>query len=201
MGEAIQAIKAADNGVKAITSLIENLRGVITQARSEASGATAAQVTQFSSLTSQIDSLANDSNYQGTNFLKSGSLTVNFNETATSSLTVTGFDSTSSGLSVSSLSAGASGSALDTVETSLNTALTTLRTQSASLSSNLSVIQTRQDFTTNMVNTLTEGANKLTAADTNEEGANMLMLQTRNQLGTTALSLASQAAQSVLRLF
>ena len=41
----------------------------------------------------------------------------------------------------------------------------------------------------------------LTLADTNEEGANMLMLQTRQNLGTTALSLSSQAAQSVLRLF
>jgi hypothetical protein len=41
----------------------------------------------------------------------------------------------------------------------------------------------------------------LTNADMNEEGANMLMLQTRQALGTTSLSLASQAAQSVLRLF
>ena len=52
-----------------------------------------------------------------------------------------------------------------------------------------------------MVNTLVEGAGKLTNADTNEEGANMLLLQTRQQLGVTSLSLASQAAQSVLRLF
>ena len=45
------------------------------------------------------------------------------------------------------------------------------------------------------------GSANLTNADMNEEGANMLMLQTRQQLGTTSLSLASQAAQSVLRLF
>ena len=35
----------------------------------------------------------------------------------------------------------------------------------------------------------------------NEEGANFLALQTRQQLSTTALSLASQASQAVLRLF
>jgi flagellin-like hook-associated protein FlgL len=52
-----------------------------------------------------------------------------------------------------------------------------------------------------MMNTLHDGAAKLTDADMNEEGANMLMLQTRLALGTTSLSLASQAAQSVLRLF
>jgi flagellin-like hook-associated protein FlgL len=52
-----------------------------------------------------------------------------------------------------------------------------------------------------MINTLIEGADKLTLADANEEGANMLMLQTRQSLSTTALSLSAQAAQSVLRLF
>jgi len=52
-----------------------------------------------------------------------------------------------------------------------------------------------------MINTLQEGADKLTLADMNEEGANMLMLQTRQALGTTALALSSQAAQAVLRLF
>ena len=44
-------------------------------------------------------------------------------------------------------------------------------------------------------------ADGLTLADSNEEGANLLALQTRQQLSTTALSLASQASQAVLRLF
>jgi flagellin len=35
----------------------------------------------------------------------------------------------------------------------------------------------------------------------NQEGANMLMLQTRQSLGTASLSMSSQAAQSVLKLF
>jgi flagellin-like hook-associated protein FlgL len=52
-----------------------------------------------------------------------------------------------------------------------------------------------------MINTLNDGADNLTLADMNEEGANMLMLQTRQSLGTTSLSMASQSAQSVLRLF
>jgi flagellin-like hook-associated protein FlgL len=48
---------------------------------------------------------------------------------------------------------------------------------------------------------LTDGSDNLTLADMNEEGANMLMLQTRQSLATTSLSLSSQAAQAVLRLF
>ncbi|MCK7508769.1 MAG: hypothetical protein MZV70_35230 [Desulfobacterales bacterium] len=77
----------------------------------------------------------------------------------------------------------------------------TLRTESSKLANNLSIITARQEFTQGMINVLKDGAAGLTNADMNEEGANMLMLQTRQALGTTSLSLASQAAQSVLRLF
>lgn len=82
----------------------------------------------------------------------------------------------------------------------LESALTTLRTKSTELSANQSVITTRQAFTDTMINTLTTGADNLTLADMNEEGANMLMLQTRQNLGVASLSIASQAAQAVLRL-
>jgi flagellin len=83
----------------------------------------------------------------------------------------------------------------------LDAALSTLRQGSSKMSSSLSIIKVRQDFSTNMINTLTAGADKLTLADANEEGANMLMLQTRQSLSTTALSLSAQAAKSVLKLF
>ena len=66
---------------------------------------------------------------------------------------------------------------------------------------NLSTVQIREDFTENMINNLQTGADKLTLADMNEEAANMLALQTRQQLGVNSLSMASQAAQSVLQLF
>jgi len=83
----------------------------------------------------------------------------------------------------------------------MENALSTLRTKSSELSSNLSVVTTRQAFTDTMISTLQTGADNLTLADMNEEGANMLMLQTRQNLGITSLSMASQAAQAVLRLF
>ena len=52
-----------------------------------------------------------------------------------------------------------------------------------------------------MVQTLETGAGELVLADTNQEGANLLALQTRQALSMTALSLSSQGAQAVLRLF
>jgi flagellin len=90
---------------------------------------------------------------------------------------------------------------LTAISNGITTALSVLEAQSTKLSSNLSIVNARLDFTNEMVNIELQGADNLTLADQNEEGANMLMLQTRNQLGTTSLSLASQAAQGILRLF
>jgi flagellin-like hook-associated protein FlgL len=57
-----------------------------------------------------------------------------------------------------------------------------LKSQSESLSTNLAIITTREEFTNEFINTLNEGADKLTLADLNEEGANLLALQTANAL-------------------
>ena len=68
-------------------------------------------------------------------------------------------------------------------------------------SNNSTILTTRLDYISAMSNILQTGSDNLTLADMNEEGANMLMLQTRQSLGTTSLSMGSQAAQSVMRLF
>ncbi|MGE0652324.1 MAG: flagellin [Alphaproteobacteria bacterium] len=94
-----------------------------------------------------------------------------------------------------------SDSGINATVTNLNDALDTLRAMSSTFGTNLTVVQNRQNFTKNFINTLSEGSDMLTLADTNEEGANLLALQTRQQLSSTALSLAAQSDQSVLRLF
>ena len=75
-----------------------------------------------------------------------------------------------------------------------------LKTQASNLSQNLGSITIREEFSNDMINTLNEGADKLTLADLNEEGANLLALQTSTQLATQSLSLASQQSQGVLQL-
>ncbi|MGV3633508.1 MAG: flagellin [Pseudorhodoplanes sp.] len=159
--------------------------------------------TQYNELLSQIDALARDASYNGINLLNGDNLKVVFNEDGSSSQTITGVTFTSTGLGLSSLSGSEfqTNSAIDTVIGNLDGALSDLRSQAAKFGSNLTTVQTRQDFTKNMINTLQTGADALVLADTNEEGANLLALQTRQQLSTTALSLSAQADQAVLRLF
>jgi len=144
-----------------------------------------------------LDELAEDAGYKGKNLLEAQTLTVKFEG---ANLDVVGFNAKTAGLGISAAT-WTTGGNIDTDITALDNALTKLRTESSKMSGNLSIISVREDFSKNMINTLTEGADKLTLADTNEEGANMLMLQTRQSLSTTALSLSAQAAQSVLQLF
>ncbi len=154
----------------------------------------------FDSLLTQIDDLAADSGYRGTNLLDGDSLSVDFNEDGTSTLNVTGADLTSSGLNITAANFSSDAN-IQTSLDQLSAALDTLRSRASSFGANLTTIQTRQDFTKDIINTLQEGRDKLTLADQNEEGAKLLSLQTSQQLGVTALSLSAQAQQSVLRLF
>ena len=154
----------------------------------------------YNAIRTQIDQLIADTGYRGTNLLNGDSLTVQFNEDNSSSLTVAGTTFNSAGLGINAATFDSDAN----IQTSLNeisASLDTLRSQARTFGGNLATIQTREDFTTGLINTLEEGSDKLTLADLNEEGAKLLALQTAQQLGITSLSLASQAQQSVLRLF
>ncbi len=158
--------------------------------------------TDFNRLRDQITELVSngDTGYRGTNLLNGDDLFTVFNEFRTSTLTTDGVTFTADGLGLSEANFSRISSTEATL-TSVREALNQVRNFGTTLANDLSVIQARETFTQNIVNTLTEGADKLTVADQNEEGAKLLALQTRQQLGVTSLSLASQSQQSILRLF
>ena len=161
---------------------------------------------QFNDILGQIDQMAKDSGYNGINLLMGNDLTTILNEKTgsdQSKMIINGTVFNSSGLGLDQESTGGfqTNKQVNKVLDTLGSALSTLRTQSSTFGSNLAIVQARQDFTNNMVSTLTTGADGLVAADTNQESANLLALQTRQSLSTKALSLANQADQSVLQLF
>ena len=206
MSNAINTIQAANNGITAITKLVQSAQSLVSQANQTSDTASKATLsTQFDALLTQIGQLAGDAGFNGVNLLGGNSLTVNFNEDATSTTTITGVDYTNANASPLSINAAANNwadsAAIQAASDTLTAALTTLRSESQTLSANLSTVQIRQDFTKSTINTLQNGSAALTLADSNEEGANLLALQTRQQLSTTALSLSAQADQNVLRLF
>lgn len=165
-------------------------------------------IAQYNELRTQIGKLAQDAGFNGINLLNGDKLKVSFNEKTgalAADLTISGTKLDASTLGMQEAGTGGidfqDDAALTTASTSLTDALVNLRDIASNLGSNLAIVQTRQDFTKATINTLQTGAANLTLADSNEEAANMLALQTRQQLSTTALSLASQADQAILRLF
>jgi flagellin len=203
MSSGINTIQAANNGITAITKLVQSAQSLVSQAQQTSDTDVRASLsTQFDAIRTQIDQLAGDAGFNGTNLLDGDDLTVTLNESATSSTTINGVTDDANGLSITAAANNwAATGDITTASGDLTAALTTLRSQSQTLGSNLQTVQVRQDFTKAMINTLQAGSDALTLADSNQEGANLLALQTRQQLSTTALSLAAQADQNVLRLF
>lgn len=154
----------------------------------------------FNALQQQINQLVQDTGYRGVNLLNGDTLTSHFNENGSSALQVQGvvFNAAGLGMTTTSLATVA---LVDEVLQQTQTALTVLRGQAKIFGGNLQILENRRDFTVATINNLKEGSDHLTLADINEEGTNLLSLQTAQQLGVTALSLAAQAAQAVLRLF
>jgi flagellin len=157
---------------------------------------------QFEVLRTQIDEIARDSSFNGVSLLINQSLTVIMNQSATTKLVIAGNNDTSTGLGVvASQNTFQDNYDINVALTNINNALATLKNQASTYTANVAVIQDRTEFTKQTINTLQTGINDLTLADANEEGASLLALQTRQSLSSTALSLATQADQNVLRLF
>ena len=148
----------------------------------------------------QYNNLLKDASYKGINLLAGQSLKINFNEDRSSKIDIAGVkaDSESLGLKTKEWKTAED---IEKSISELENAINTLRSFASAFGNYYSIVTTRQDFTENLINVLEEGADKLTLADMNQESANMLALQTSQQLAVNSLSLASQASQSILRLF
>ncbi|MEM7620977.1 MAG: hypothetical protein AAF228_11050 [Pseudomonadota bacterium] len=171
-------------------------------ASSNVSSFRTAKATSFDSVRTQIDQLAADASFQNKNLLLGDNLEFTFNEDGSSSLSVSGVTFTASGLSID---AAVNNFQLDTninaAKADLEAALDTLNEFSSTLSTSLSVVEARQDFTTNIVELLNDGADDLTAADLEQESALLLALQTRQDLAVTALTILQDSEATALNLF
>ena len=97
MGQGIQTIEAANQGIEAITSYIEQLKSVANSAYAlDPNNGTSymSQIEsykeQYDSILTEIQNLIEDSSYQGINLLTDSELKVNFNETRANSFVLEG---------------------------------------------------------------------------------------------------------------
>src|SRR4051794_33281557 len=104
MSTGINTIQAANNGITAITKLVQSGQALASQAM-QTSDVTirAGLATQYDAIRGQITQLAADAGFNGINLLDStasSNLTVTLNENGTSSVTITAVDFSAAGLSV-----------------------------------------------------------------------------------------------------
>ena len=215
MGQGIQTIQAANEGIEAVTSFVDQLKSIAETAYAiEAPAADAPEADktayaatmgkyedQFDKVLGEIKKVIADSGYQGINLLKTNKLTVTFNEGRTNKFEVQGQDVFGMIDIAAADGKWTDASKVDEYIGKISAATDALRAYSTELGNNYSIIETRQNFTDAMISVLETGADNLVLADMNEESANYLALQTRQQLAINSLSLASQSAQSVLSLF
>lgn len=199
LSDSIQTIKNADETLGKVSGLLNAAENILKNAAD--TGETQELATQYNEILTQIDDLTQnpDAGFRGTNLLNGDELETVFNKEPKSSLMTQGrvLHSTSLGLSELDFP----GSAIESAMSQIRAAQSEVQTFDSELGNDLSVIQTRRDFTQNLIGSLTEGASRLSVDNQSAEGATLLALNTRQQLEGSDLSLASGSQESILRLF
>ncbi len=115
MGQAVQTIRAADDGITSITKLVDSAKAIANQALQTSSEFQRRQyAVQYNELLQQIEDMARDADYKGKNLLAGAGneLEVIFNEDSTSNLTIDPVDFTDTtldtGLNLDDLNTGGS---------------------------------------------------------------------------------------------
>jgi len=186
-------LKTTLNGLNTIDQTLDQLKAVARQHAATDDAAKQAELAnQFNVIKGQLDNFARDASYGGTNLIGASpdDLSINLNEDGTSSVTINGVASDSSALGVAF-----------TNEAGIDAAKAQIRSTAQIIGSNAGVLEIREEFTDELVNSLQAGEAKLTQTYLNEEAANILSLQTRSQLAAAATGIAAQSERTILQLF
>jgi len=221
MDQGVSSLTTATQGVQAEISILQQIQGVLQSAKTQNATQRKASQTQVQTLAQQLNNLVGDTTYQGLNLVNStkSKLALQFSDSTKSTLSVNGFNMlvsklvTGTGVGASYFASAAVGnlkftaagslgvSIFDKAYNAIATAIAKAQANAQSLGANVSLLQTRIDFTAQYTVTLNGGASKLTVADVNQESTNLVTLQTRQALSIQSLSIATSSEQAVLRLF
>lgn len=116
MGQGVQTLKAADEGISAISDLVDAAKAKANQALQTSDQTLRSKyASEYNDLLGQMEDLAKDAGYKGKNLLAGtgNDLSVTFNEDGTSSLSISAIDYTdaSAGLGLSDITSGSTASA------------------------------------------------------------------------------------------
>lgn len=161
---------------------------------------TAAAEARVKELLDQINPLIEDSSYRGVNLLLSSTLETAFNQDRSSLLQSEGanFSVEAAGLDeINFLGKKRISNELGQISSFIDD----IREFSSSLASDLNIIETREQFTREKINTFESGSDDLVLADQNEVSAELLSAQVRQSIQVSTLSFAANQQANILSLF
>jgi flagellin len=205
--DAISVVQTADGALTETQSILQRMRNLAVQAASGGSqdaNAQAASQTEFAQLQSEIDRIANTTNFDSQNLLDgsySGTFQVGANNTANDQITVdlTGSPMTTAGLGIDTAAVSDTASAQASID-SIDAAITSVSTTRATLGA----YQNRFQHTVNNLNVevenLTASNSRIQDTDMASEMVKFTQSQILSQAGTAMLAQANQEPQSILKL-
>ncbi len=205
LSRAKSATDVAVAGAEQISDLVNQMKSKAYAASDEGldSASRDAIGKDFDALKSQIGTIINSSEFNGTNLLKTGGGEVKATQSldtsaATLDVANQGFDTSVTTAIGATFTDAATAKTmigtLDTVASTINTALSDLGAASRAIDSQTSFVSKLSDV-------IDAGVGNLVDADLAKESAKLQALQVKQSLGVQALSIANQAPQSIMKLF
>jgi flagellin len=200
-GEA--AVNVAISGGKAIADLLTEMKAKVVQANQaglDAASRTALQ-NDFTALRDQLETIVQTAEFNSVNLISSGATATSILSTVEgSTIAVSAQPMAASSLGIGSSTLATSAGA-STALTAIDSAITSVADKLAALGAVAKRIDVQTDFTTSLVNILTEGLGNLVDADLAQESATLQALQIQQQLGVQSLAIANAGPQTILGLF
>jgi len=200
-------IQVATAAGTSVSNLLNQLKTLALAASDPSLDATslAADNTQFKSILTQITQIVNNSDFNGSNMIKTGGVNIEALATASGSqITVLAQNLALGGANMGAVSANASigTTALATaMVASVNNAITNVNAALGDLGNGATALQNQLTFVQDLQDTLDTGIGNLVNANLGKESAQLTALQTKQQLGIQALSIANQSSSALLSLF
>ncbi|WP_262691434.1 flagellin [Kordiimonas aestuarii] len=159
----------------------------------------------FTQLRSQITSIVQNAEFNGTNAVTSGgtAIVAITNDTGANVISIAAQDLSVSGTNVTLTSSQSIGTATaaGSVVTAIESSIANVNDALSALGSGAKRIELQRNFVDKLSDSIEVGVGNLVDADLAKTSANLQSLQVKQQLGLQALSIANQAPGTVLSLF
>jgi flagellin len=221
--DAVSLVQTADGALVEVTNMLQRMRELAVQASSGTMSSTdkTALNTEFEALTTEIERVADNTQWNGTNLLNGASafsFQVGANASQTISLTIADFETEESSMTSGIFEALADGvtsnndgsgddldsldltSAASTAITYIDTALGRVDAHRATLGATINRLEYAADNLSNVAQNTSASRSRILDADYASETTELARTQIIQQAATAMLSQANQQAQSVLAL-